>query len=37
VVEEAFRSPQAAFPAGWELSVDRRYGDTRVMMFRVPS
>lgn len=37
VVEEAFRAPEAAFPAGWELSVDRRYGDTRVMMFRVSS
>ncbi|MGE5700565.1 MAG: 16S rRNA (guanine(966)-N(2))-methyltransferase RsmD [Deltaproteobacteria bacterium] len=37
VVEEAFRAPDAAFPAGWELSVDRRYGDTRVTMFRVPS
>lgn len=37
VVEEAFRSPEASFPADWELTVDRRYGDTRVMMFKVPS
>ncbi|MBI5419089.1 MAG: 16S rRNA (guanine(966)-N(2))-methyltransferase RsmD [Deltaproteobacteria bacterium] len=33
VVEEAFRSPEAAFPEGWERTVDRRYGDTRVMVF----
>jgi len=37
VVEEAFRAPETAFPEGWALSVDRRYGDTRVMMFRVSS
>jgi len=37
VVEEAFRAPEASFPAGWGLSVDRRYGDTRVIVFDVPS
>ena len=37
VVEEAFRAPEAAFPERWKLSVDRRYGDTRVRMFRVSS
>jgi hypothetical protein len=37
VVEEAFRAPEAAFPAEWALSADRRYGDTRVMLFRVIS
>jgi 16S rRNA (guanine966-N2)-methyltransferase len=37
VVEEAYRAPGAAFPAGWELAADRRYGDTRVMFFRVSS
>jgi 16S rRNA (guanine966-N2)-methyltransferase len=37
VVEESFRAPEAAFPEEWELSVDRRYGDTRVRMFRVSS
>jgi 16S rRNA (guanine966-N2)-methyltransferase len=37
VVEEAFRAPEAAFPEGWAPSVDRRYGDTRVMLFRVSS
>lgn len=35
VVEEAYRAPEAVFPSGWELSADRRYGDTRVMVFRV--
>ncbi|HSL91736.1 MAG TPA: 16S rRNA (guanine(966)-N(2))-methyltransferase RsmD [Candidatus Limnocylindrales bacterium] len=34
-VEEAVRTPEAAFPEAWELSADRRYGDTRVMLFRV--
>jgi len=34
VVEEAFRAPEAAFPEGWDLFVDRRYGDTRVMLFK---
>lgn len=37
VVEEAFRAPESAFPAEWALSADRRYGDTRVMLFRVIS
>jgi 16S rRNA (guanine(966)-N(2))-methyltransferase RsmD len=35
VVEEAFRAPEASFPEGWALSVDRRYGETRVMLFEV--
>ncbi|MGE5753125.1 MAG: 16S rRNA (guanine(966)-N(2))-methyltransferase RsmD [Deltaproteobacteria bacterium] len=35
VVEEAFRAPEASFPEGWVLSTDRRYGDTRVMLFEV--
>ncbi len=35
VVEDAFRSPEDAFPEGWERTVDRRYGDTRVRMFVV--
>ena len=35
VVEEAYRAQEAVFPSGWELSADRRYGDTRVMVFRV--
>ncbi len=35
VVEEAARAGEADFPAGWEKSEDRRYGDTRVMIFRV--
>jgi 16S rRNA (guanine966-N2)-methyltransferase len=35
VVEESSRAPDAVFPAGWELTADRRYGDTRVMVFRV--
>ena len=37
VVEEAFRAPEGRFPAGWALAADRRYGDTRVMLFRVVS
>lgn len=35
VVEESVRAPDDAFPEGWALSTDRRYGDTRVMLFRV--
>lgn len=35
VVEEAARTPDAHFPAGWERTGDRRYGDTRVMIFTV--
>lgn len=35
VVEEAFRAPETPFPEGWALSADRRYGDTRVMLFEV--
>lgn len=37
VVEEAFRAPDAVFPLGWAPVADRRYGDTRVMLFRVSS
>lgn len=35
VVEEASRTPDAIFPEGWETVADRRYGDTRVMIFAV--
>lgn len=39
VVEEATRSPEGKFPAGWELLTDRRYGDTRILIYEtaVPS
>jgi 16S rRNA (guanine966-N2)-methyltransferase len=37
VVEEATRSPEGVFPDGWVLLTDRRYGDTRVMVFEVPA
>ena len=37
VVEEAVRAPDAAFPGEWTLADDRRYGDTRVMLFRAAS
>lgn len=33
VVEDAVRSPDSPFPEGWETVADRRYGDTRVMIF----
>jgi len=36
VVEEAARTPDAVFPEGWESIADRRYGDTRVMIFGIP-
>jgi 16S rRNA (guanine966-N2)-methyltransferase len=36
VVEEATRAADSVFPAGWALRTDRRYGDTRVMVFEVP-
>ncbi len=35
VVEEATRSPDGIFPGGWILQTDRRYGDTRLMVFEV--
>lgn len=35
VVEEASKAGDARFPADWHLGDDRRYGDTRVMIFRV--
>jgi 16S rRNA (guanine966-N2)-methyltransferase len=34
VVEEAVRAEESRFPTGWERIGDRRYGDTRVMIFR---
>lgn len=36
VAEEAFRFPDDPFPGGWEVAVDRRYGDTRIRVFDVP-
>jgi 16S rRNA (guanine966-N2)-methyltransferase len=33
VVEEAARTPAPVFPAAWERAGDKRYGDTRVMIF----
>lgn len=35
VVEEASRTPDEAFPPGWDVQVDRRYGDTRLKIFAV--
>ncbi len=35
VVEEATRTRDAVFPEGWEPVADRRYGDTRIMVFDV--
>ncbi len=35
VVEEAARAEEPRFPPGWERLGDRRYGDTRVMIFTV--
>ena len=35
VVEEAARTPDPDFPAAWERTGDKRYGDTRVMIFTV--
>lgn len=35
VVEEAARTPTPVFPAAWERTRDKRYGDTRVMIFTV--
>ena len=37
VVEEATRSLEASFPDGWDIIVDRRYGDTRVTIYEVSS
>jgi 16S rRNA (guanine966-N2)-methyltransferase len=34
VVEESVRAKESLFPAEWERIEDRRYGDTRVMIFR---
>jgi 16S rRNA (guanine966-N2)-methyltransferase len=33
VVEESARADERRFPREWELAEDRRYGDTRVMIF----
>ncbi len=35
VVEEVARAAESLFPAAWERTEDRRYGDTRVMIFTV--
>ena len=35
VVEEDARTAEPHFPPGWERAGDRRYGDTRVMIFTV--
>jgi 16S rRNA (guanine966-N2)-methyltransferase len=35
VVEDAARAAETPFPPGWERVGDRRYGDTRVMIFSV--
>lgn len=35
VVEEAARTAVSLFPAAWEQTGDRRYGNTRVMIFTV--
>ena len=35
VVEESSKSPDAEFPAGWDIITDRRYGDTRVTILEV--
>lgn len=35
VVEEAARTPDSPFPAAWARIGDRRYGDTRVLIFTV--
>jgi 16S rRNA (guanine966-N2)-methyltransferase len=32
VVEETARTPDPVFPAAWERTGDKRYGDTRVMI-----
>jgi 16S rRNA (guanine966-N2)-methyltransferase len=35
VVEEDAKAGESLFPAGWERVEDRRYGETRVMIFTV--
>lgn len=35
VVEEAARSPLPEMPPGWTFADDRRYGDTRVLLYEV--
>lgn len=35
VVEEAARAPEAGFPGGWALRTERRYGDTRLLVFDI--
>jgi 16S rRNA (guanine966-N2)-methyltransferase len=35
VVEEDAKAGESLFPAGWERVGDRRYGDTKVMIFTV--
>jgi 16S rRNA (guanine966-N2)-methyltransferase len=35
VVEEDSRSPLPRMPAGWNVTDDRRYGDTRVLLYEI--
>jgi 16S rRNA (guanine966-N2)-methyltransferase len=37
VAESAARDPDAAVPAGWVPASERRYGDTRVAYYEIPS
>lgn len=36
IVEEARRAPLGGFPEGWTIALDRRYGDTRVLLLETP-
>ena len=36
VAERAARDPEEPLPEGWAVIEDRRYGDTRITMFRTP-
>jgi len=36
VAERAARDPEDAMPAGWNVRVDRRYGDTRITLYDIP-
>ncbi|MCL5885190.1 MAG: 16S rRNA (guanine(966)-N(2))-methyltransferase RsmD [Deltaproteobacteria bacterium] len=37
VVEDAARAAAGNFPAGWAVALERRYGDTRVVLLEVPA
>lgn len=37
VVEEGARGDPGAFPGGWTRETDRTYGDTRIVLFDVPT